>query len=278
MSFLKKIKYVRCTNKRKENDSSKVHHFENKFHLKKERTSAFTSRGTITLEASLATVFFFFGTLCMVGLFEVAHTQIIVKSALHKVAKEVAVDVCTVPVIPVEKMEREIEETIGRKDLEIDCSHSKKYWNTTIMDLSARYQIEIPVLLFKLPLITKEEVIRVKGWTGYEEKDLMETEDIVVYVTEYGQVYHSDKSCAYLDLSVKKIEQSQVSEVRNASGGKYQKCSRCKKLGDNTQQVYITAYGDKYHYVSDCKAIKRSVYTVLLSEVYGMGGCSKCAK
>lgn len=288
MSFLNKIPNMCCTEKRKENDSYKAHHFENKIHLIRERASVFTSRGTITLEAALATVFFFFGTLCMVGLFEIASTQIVVKSALHSAAKEVAMDVCTIPEIPVGKMEQKIIDAIGQEDLEkslivggktgIDCSHSKKYWNTTIMDLSVRYQIEIPIFMFRLPLISREEVIRVKGWTGYEEKSLVETEEMVVYVTDYGQVYHVEESCAYLDLSVRKIGHEQVSEMRNFSGEKYKKCSQCKKVQDNMQDVYITDYGSKYHYSLDCKGLKRTVYTMLLSEVKGMGGCSKCAK
>lgn len=289
MSFLNKTIYAkRTTMQRKENDSFLAHHFDNKSHLLRERASAFTLCGTITLEASIATAIFFFGILCLIGIFEIIVMQIEVKSALHAVAKEVMVDVCVRPEIPVSEMEEKLVEIIGKEELErslivggcqgLDCSNSKKYWDTTIMELSVRYRMEIPIGMFQIPLVLKEEVIRVKGWTGYEEKTLDSTEIVMVYVTDYGEVYHKDKSCTYLDLSVKSFAKEKVEEARNQSGARYKECSRCKGNGDNKQCVYITDYGEKYHFSLDCKGLKRTIYAIPLSDIKGMGGCSKCVE
>ena len=61
-------------------------------------------------------------------------------------------------------MERRIAEIVGEERLSdslivggssgFDCSASKKYWNTTIMDLSVCYDMEIPILMFRLPVIS----------------------------------------------------------------------------------------------------------------------------
>lgn len=289
MSFLyKNNKTKNTTKKRKENDSFCTHHFDNKFHLAYERTSAFVLRGTITLEASIAAVIFFFGILCLIGCFEIMEIQIKMKSALHAVAKEVAVQVCTNPQIPISEMEQRIVEIIGKEELErslivggqqgIDCSNSKKYWDTTIMELSVKYRVEIPVLMFGIPVMSKEEVVRVKGWTGYEEKTEGTEETIMVYVTDYGGVYHKDRECAYLDLSVKMSTKEQIKEIRSQNGTKYKKCSYCEKTEKDVQSVYITDYGEKYHFTLDCKGLKRTVYSTPLSSVEGMGGCSKCVE
>ena len=272
---------------RKENDSFTNKHFINKSHLTKERASAFTSKGSATLEATMVTTIFFFGVLCLIAMFEIMITQVKVKSALHAVAKEIMVEVCTKPVIPVTEMENKIAEKIGAEKLNqslivngengFDCSESKKYWNTTIMDLSVKYTIEIPTPMFRIPIITQKETIRVKGWTGHETKQVADTENKIVYVTDYGVVYHQDMNCTYLELSLKTCPLEQVEEMRNQSGGKYKECAKCKK--DNKKgNVYITDYGDKYHFSLDCSKIKRSIYAVSVTDIKGMGGCSKCVE
>lgn len=261
---------------------------KNKHHLLMERTSAFTSRGSITLEAAVATTIFFFGVLCLVNLFEIQFTQIKVRNALHTVAKGVALDMCTETKIPTEKMESELAEVLGEDFWEnslivggtagFDCSNSKKYWNTTILDLSACYSLEIPILMFRIPIIPKEEIVRVKGWTGYEEKKGTGMAEELVYVTEYGMVYHKDISCTFLELSLRTAEKEQAVQCKNQSGERYKECTLCKKYEKDTSKVYITDYGEKYHYSLECKGIKRRIYTVPLSKTGGLGGCSKCTK
>ena len=66
-----------------------------------------------------------------------------IRSALHAVSKEVALESYVNPVIPTTKMERKIAEFVGEERLNnslvvngcsgLDCSASKKYWNTTRM-------------------------------------------------------------------------------------------------------------------------------------------------
>ena len=260
----------------------------NRHHLLTERTSAFTSRGSITMEATISSAIFFFGVLCLVNLFEIQFTQIKVRNALHAVAKEVALDMCTEVQIPTDKMENEIVKIIGENFLNrslvvdgvggFDCSNSKKYWNTTILDLSVCYQLEIPIFMFRIPIIPKEEIVRVKGWTGYEEKMGGTLEEQIVYVTEYGIVYHKDMKCTFLELSLRTVTKDEAAQCRNQSGGKYKECTACKKCAKDTNKVYVTDYGEKYHYSLECNKINRRIYTVPLSKTGGLGGCSKCVK
>lgn len=273
---------------RKENDSFLAHNIIQFSRAQKERASAFTSRGSITLEAALAVSFFFFAILCLTFLLEIMVIQTTMKSALHAVAKDIAVEVCTNPVIPTSKMEREIVAQIGSERLErslvaggssgIDCSQSKKYWNSTIMDLTVHYQIELPFLMFRLPLIAQKETIRVKGWTGHERKTASDTENTMVYVTDYGLVYHMDTECSYLELSIKRVTRQEAKKLRNQSGSKYKACAKCALFLSKKSPVYITDYGERYHGSLDCSSLKRGVYAVPLSDVHGLGGCSKCVE
>lgn len=281
-----KIKYKIMQGK--ENDLCLAHHFIPISQTLRERASAFTSKGSITLEAALAASFFFLAALCLVYIFEIMALQTTIKNALHAVGKEIALEAYTNPAIPTSKMERKLVETIGEQRLErslivggsngFDCSQSKKYWNTTIMDLSVSYKIEVPILLFRLPLIAKEETICIKGWTGHETKQTDAIENVMVYVTDYGIVYHKDMYCTYLELSIKMVSQEELPNLRNQSGGTYKPCSACKGKLDKGQKVYITDYGEHYHGSLECSGLNRNIYAISMTDVHGLGGCSKCVK
>lgn len=283
-------KLTRNRTHRKENDSFLTHHLQDDYSSipTKERASAFTSKGSITLEAALALSLFFFAILSLVYLFEIMAIQTKVKSALHSVGREVAQEAYLNPVIPTTKMERRMGAILGEERLEdslivngshgFDCSASKRYGNTTIMDLTVTYQMKVPVLLFQIPIISKKETIRVKGWTGYEVSFQDASENTIVYVTDYGMVYHADMHCHYLDLSIRAVEERELEDLRNQSGGIYKKCPSCAHSATTDSKVYITDYGEKYHKSLECSGLKRNIYAIPLRDVQGLGGCSKCVK
>lgn len=251
----------------------------------KERASAFTSKGSITLEAAIVIPIFFFAMLCMVYLFEVMAVQTSVRSALQSVGKEVAKDAYLNPVVLSNSLESRLVEILGAENLNqsiivngadgLDCSHSESQLGTAVMDLNVRYRIEIPVLMFRLPIRTYEERLRVKGWTGYASGSSGLPEEELVYVTEYGLVYHKDLYCSYLEISVRGVRADEIEDLRNTSGGIYYPCGHCEETAPG-EVLYITDYGNRYHTSLDCQGVKRDVYVVPLKDVNGLGGCSKC--
>lgn len=266
-----------------------AHHFKKISHTHDvvERASPFTSKGSITLEAALALPIFFFGILSLVYLLEIFSIQTNMKSALYTVSKEQAKDVYLDSILLPSEIEKELVDILGAERLDnsiiadgrkgLDCSGCKIQSSTSIIELSLRYQIEIPVLFFKIPAITCEESVRVKGWTGYEETaDWENTSDEMVYITETGIVYHSNPECTYLELSIQLVEKGNIADLRNFNGEKYRACERCMKGEGNAFQVYITNTGNHYHSTVGCSGLKRSIYAVRISEVYGKGGCSRC--
>ena len=288
MSFLLRKFTDYLTKYGKENDLCMAQHSNPISQTLRERTSAFTSKGSITLEAALATGFFFLAALCLVYIFEIMCLETVIQNGLHRVGKEIAVEAYVNPVISHARIEQALVENIGAKRLDrslivdgsngLDCSGSKQYWNTTIMDLTVSYQMEIPIFLFRVPLIGKEEAIRIKGWTGYEAKGIDALGTPMVYVTDYGIVYHKDSQCTYLDLSIKMVNRQELANLRNQSGSTYKPCSSCKGKGSDNQKVYVTDYGERYHSSLECSGLKRKIYTIALTDVHGLGGCSKCVK
>ena len=283
MSFLKisltrknKNSYYRKENK----DSHKAIHFPQIYYIKRERASAFASEGSITLEAAVVVPIFFFTMLCLAFLLEIMALTSGVRNAVYATGKELAKQAYDSPIITTKEMERQMSSHMG-KDLEkvknISCDGSVWNWSTGILELKVQYEIEIPFLFFEMNPVVKEESIRVKGWNGYAHAGLDSQGNQMVYMTEQGIVYHSKEDCTYLDMSVSSVRKEDVDEIRNSSGAKYYPCEKCGKetaRGD----VYVTTHGTRYHTSLECKKIKRTVYRVPITDVYGIGGCSKCVK
>lgn len=273
---------------RKEQDSLLAIHDSPIIYKKEERASAFTSKGSLTLEAALVVPIFFFAMLCMVYLLEIMSIQTTMRNAMYSVGKEIAQQAYSSPMISTYGIEQHIIKNIGADNLNnsivaggvsgINCSQSTSDWNTAVIDLSVQYQLVIPILVFRIPAISCEESLRVKGWTGYVAGMYGDTQDEVVYVTDYGLVYHENMHCTYLELSIQEVSWAEIDHLRNASGEKYYPCETCGSMSIAAGRVYITDYGNRYHVSLDCNKVKRNIYAVPLDEVYGLGGCSKCVK
>lgn len=255
---------------------------------KRERASAFTSKGSITLEAAIVVPIFFFAILCLAYLLEMMALQMTVRNALYSAGREVAQQAYVGTILSAGELEERIIHNIGKDRLDgsviaggstgIDCSKTTCNWNTRVMDLCVQYRVEIPILMFRISPINCEETLRVKGWTGYAygAEDLSQKE--TVYVTETGIVYHKDPNCTYLDMSIVAVDTEQIKNLRNESGGKYYPCESCEKAEENTVNCYITRYGTRYHKSLNCKKIQRTIYAITKEEAHGLGGCSKCVK
>ena len=271
---------------RKETDSHWAKHFFIIFRIRRERVSTLTSKGSLSLEAAVALPIFFFAMLCLIFLFEMMSTQVYIKNALYSTGKELAQQAYVLPAISTPGIREHMIEQIGKERLDnsliaggsegIDCSNSSCNWNSAIMDLSVRYTIKIPVLMFQIPAIPCEESLKVKGWVGETPRTGKNGMDIV-YITDYGEVYHEDISCTYLDVVVRGIIATTIQDARNDSGGKYYACEQCGEES-HVGILYVTNYGASYHTTLSCTKIKRNIYAVSREDILGKGGCSKCVK
>ena len=159
--------------KGKEKDSFLTHLSQINLISLSKRASSFASEGSVTVEAALVVPVFFLAVLSLVYLLEIMSVQTVMKSALHCAAKEMAEEAYVNPMVIREKVEKHIVDHVGEKWLDqsiifegsngIDCRKSKAWGNTGIMDLSLTYKVEIPVMMFRIPAITQEEYVRVKG-------------------------------------------------------------------------------------------------------------------
>lgn len=256
----------------------------------------------MTLEAAFALPFFLFAVLNILFAVNIIGTQSRINAALHQVGNKLAfagyayenavgdsLPEALAGVAVTEGYARgKIVEYVGSSYLENSCVKggvgglsfldSSVMGAEDIIDLRISYRVRPFVNLMGFDGFAMSQRYYGRAWTGYDAAGSASggtTEDPMVYITKTGTVYHTDRNCMYLNPKIETIPTQSVSERRNASGGKYAPCSSCG-AGGAGNQVYITSYGSSYHKRLDCPGLKRTIYTVPLSEVGARRRCSKC--
>lgn len=259
-------------------------------------------KGSMTLEAAFVLPFFLFAVINILYAVNIIGTQSRINAALHQTGNKMAFsgyvyqhgagnvlpDSLASVVMSEIYARGQIVEYVGREYLNQSCiesgaqgmslSGSSVMGRGDIIDLRVSYRVKPFSSLMGFQGFSVSQRYYGKAWTGYDVtqhvSDIKE-EDPMVYITETGTVYHLDRNCTYLNPVVQSIPKEAVADKRNQSGGKYDSCGTCG--GDRGQgQVYITPYGGSYHSQLNCPGLKRTIYTVPLSEIGGRRRCSKC--
>lgn len=160
----------------------------------------------------------------------------------------------------------------------IRVGNSRLLANGNELCLKVAYTIENPFDIFGIGKIDICQQCVSAAWLGADDTETskeQQGEDAVVYITIHGTVYHRDKKCSYLNPTIEKVPVLALQNLRNTSGGKYYACERCVK-NQAGGEVYITGYGARYHNNVNCSGLKRSIFSVPLSEVRDKRVCSKC--
>ena len=115
-------------------------------------------------------------------------------------------------------------------------------------------------------------------WNGYDISDTEEESRLladVVYMAENGQVYHENRSCTHLTLSIQETTWEEAKQKTNQWGKSYTPCEKCLPEAE-TVILYITNEGERYHSDRNCSGLKRTVFSVPRDRVSGYRACSRC--
>lgn len=145
------------------------------------------------------------------------------------------------------------------------------------IQIKVSYQFVCEAVFFTEITIPVQQKFRFYPYIGKTDEDLFVAEEAeeIVYMTEYGTVYHESRACSYLNVIVRSVAYENISQKRNSSGRKYTLCERCDDR-EITATVYISDGGTKYHLVAGCSALKRTVLEKSRDEVEGIPACHKC--
>lgn len=114
-------------------------------------------------------------------------------------------------------------------------------------------------------------------WIGYSGdgtgEEWQRPEEELVYITKSGEAYHRERSCLYLNPSIRLADREEI-----ASG--YTPCSVCVgKWGQQGNRlIYVTDGGSRYHNTVSCSGLRRTIESVTLTQALEMGrhACPRC--
>lgn len=302
MPFLR----LHTANKRKSTANSLRTYLENLHkHGPLKRASSFTLctfKASITVEAAFALPLFFFFIIHVMSAITMIETQSRLGAALHQTGNRMAFagyvyEETLGEAIPDEIASMALTEGYARSQI---LSYAGKEYlehsgirngaagisfvGTSIMgqndviEICLSYEIEPLFEIMGFDRFGMKQRYYGKAWTGYNVEDGISditSEDPMVYVTHTGTVYHTNRNCTYLNPSVQSIPAGEIADRRNLSGAKYYSCETCGSK-EPQGQIFITEYGSSYHCSVTCSRLKRTIYTIPLSEAEGRGRCTKC--
>ncbi|MCR5792907.1 MAG: hypothetical protein K6G65_07040 [Lachnospiraceae bacterium] len=262
-------------------------------------------KGSLTVEAALITPICFYAMMVVLYLFQVIFWRGYIYQGAYESNKELGVYAFLLTTKQV-KMEGSVEKILGklgctldlRQKLEADrlnhsCIKGGSNGIHTIdstfledgenIEILPEYVIELPVMpLFRSGNKFTGHMI---GRAFIGENSLAQTkedaeEDIIVFITETGSVYHYSRECTYLNLSTRAVTGGEVGDLRSNDGSRYKPCERCHPGWEvsGADTLYITDDGDRYHSDKNCSGLKRTVQEIELSKVGNRHSCSRCSK
>lgn len=248
------------------------------------------TKGSMTVEAALVFPLFLFGLTALLYLLVLLRVQTEIGRALTDTGRELAQDAGVTggmenSVLAGIRGGQKVREYIRKRpgagvirQGASGVSMAGSTWNDadSMLTLQVSYQVILPPELTWFHPIRITQTKTVRGWTGFGKRQVLlgEQGEEVVYVTDYGTVYHRRLNCRHLRLSIQQSDITQVGSLRNGSGGRYTPCERCWKGG--CQVVYVTSDGNRYHESLNCSGLVRGIHTVLISETGGLPPCSVC--
>lgn len=242
---------------------------------------------SITLEAALVIPIFIFSFIIMAYTLMILNFQARVNQSLYNTSRTLArysyvydsseaADIMAAGAMVISEIGADNIKQIGVVGGAAGFNFLFSDFEDGIADIVVNYTIKFPFDIMGNFYINCTQRARTRAFIGVnpcgEEGN---ADEKYVYVTVNGKVYHKNIDCTYLKLSIKSIEYSSLEQVRNKNGGKYYECEYCKQ-NNAPKQVFITDYGNRYHFSINCQGLKRGILKIQLNKAGEYRPCSKC--
>lgn len=239
-------------------------------------------KGSMTLEAALLLPLFLFAIAMMLSLFLLMQTQYIVGNSLDRAVADTALLRQRKP----KEVETLTKAAFYKEAVVQKCPFSMiqggiagfSWKNTCVdesyIDASITYKIKFPISFFGKKTMKVSDQCRIHRWTGWHGDGTDRGDGTWVFVTPNQSVYHENRNCSHLRLSIKSVNAADAKHM----GVAYVPCGHCAKGERTGNVVYVTEEGECYHYRMDCSGLKRTVYMIKKTQVGGKKACSRCGR
>lgn len=245
----------------------------------------FSKQASLTVEASIVLPIFILSMACLSSILFVIYSDLKIREAICEEAELIAM-ITYDEIIDADYIKDKVCSRLGKGICEssyVDYERGGLDFSET--DLSNRevgkiivhYNVKIPYDFSGFLHYRFTECVVFHTWIGYIDglhgSDLSSDE---VYITETGSVYHVKPDCSYLKPSIREVTRMELAKLRNIEGAKYKACERCKDMTE-LSVIYVTNDGTRFHKTLGCSGLKRTIYTIKISEIGKRKPCSKCS-
>ena len=217
--------------------------------------------GSMSIEAAIAVPLLLFACVAFLSLISVVAEREKVQHILADTARKLAIEAGS------------DQENIDYGDSPIDAEiRMDNEW----IHLKKEYSVELFQGLIPLPPVHLTCMASARAWTGGTQDEYgnrMEDSEGIVYITDYGRVYHENRMCSHIYLKVHMADREEAL--------KYPPCEKCaEKEMWNSGTFYITEDGECYHTRISCSGLKRSVFSMNKEKAVEKGyvPCERCSK
>ena len=251
----------------------------------------FRLRASMTLEAAIVLPIFLFFLLSLSSAIEMIRLHNQLQAALFDTGNRVALLACEQSGKPLSSLISSfyvrncIVEFVGEEYLEesplADGAGSLRLWESEMLSGEDELEIVLTYEVRPLALFPGVKDFRMANryvshlWNGYEIPQ-NPSEKGLVYVTQYGEAYHTNRNCTYLVLAVYRVRSETIAYERNEKGERYRPCELCSH-GEMPESVYLAREGECYHRDRQCSGLKRTVIAIPEEESGGYRPCSRCS-
>ncbi len=258
--------------------------------------SSFSIKGSMALEGSLVLPLFLFYMMTLLYCFEIIRFQSDVFEAMHQAADNAWIaayentqtdqkDSHKLTLQTGQNAKKSIWKYLQEQQNPYLCVAGKASGITIEtkqndigegnLHIAVSYNINSCISWLPIDIGIKDHVF-IHGFVGYRPNENKENSapESYVYITPSGTKYHFYENCTYLKVKLLTADKEELPLLRNASGERYRLCEVCRPTESNL--LFYTRWGNRYHANSNCSAIKRTVYCIPISQVGTRTACKKC--
>lgn len=239
-------------------------------------------RASLTVEAAVILPMFMLGLLTLVSSLLMFLTVMRIQASLHNKAAELTISGSDGHNTSITDIREDISACLEDEDIRfirngrdgIDMTRSVVD-DPEYVDLRADCVLKPLKDTFSLLGITARTKCLAHVWCGYGHGYFPDGE--YVYITDDSEVYHYDRDCTHIRLTIEETTAGDIASLRNDNGSRYRPCEICHAhMSDG--RLYVTPEGDRYHNSITCSALKRTVRAVRIEEAGDRRPCSRCGR
>lgn len=244
------------------------------------------------METALVLPLFMFCLFNITALFEMLHIHSVLDCALSQVGKEISTyayfqEFYENTLLTEVYVRERVIEIVGRDKIQnsliVGGTAGITLWRTEVneqndvIDMVMTYRVKPWFAFGNVGEMVLMNRCFIKAYTGFEREDLT-GDEAKYYIADTGEVYHLNRACTHLLLSISAIKIQDLDNARNMYGTRYSPCEVCFDEYNGDEQLYITDQGDRYHAYISCPGLKRTIYVITASEIGNRPLCLRCMK